>query len=864
MKRISQLGLISSITQYQSILSLIIVILVASWSLPVMARPPSPGDKDDNARRHDSKNISRSSPQNKQPERSSHRDIASPSNSPPTRSIASPQPSIIRSPKASEGMKTIQSHRDSSPSPVGQFRSTITSPRSETLRSNDGIPPAPSFNSRRSTGTPITVQSPAIQRFAPKAPVIQPRILAVGSDDSTTKRKFDAPKVGIAPDVKSNTRSIDNSANRAGRQEFQQRARGKIQETNPINTGQLNQNLRSGGGTRGQTIMSAPGGTDNPATEKNINLRQNLRSGSNPSMSEIRGRLNEQGRGKGNLLGDKSDKNQIILPKINTAPGGGSTITSGNPPDGVTTENVKQRLGAGDLRGKRGPLDLNLNKNIDTLPSGNPPGAATTDNVKQRLGAGDLRGKRGPLDLNLNKNIETTPLRLKGDQFGTGLSTKEPLHKPPQIGDMKINRDDMLKARFSDRLKSGELEKVAKGDIAQKVRLSDQFHMMQQGDVARRLDLQKHANNFGDAKNIHVNNVHQLYNVNKLMKVNDFYAARPYYYHGPVGPAYVNHCFKFAYFGPTFFAGACWYPHWNPWVAWSWNYHCHPVWDPRPIWCRPVVYDPYYDWAYWQTPVWVTLPVVQSGTWVDVERPVIPAAQYDLQLLAVRFVDPGHPEEKLGPRYRVWFRNNSVEPITNPFNVMLFAGNDDKLSADLPRGGVRVNSIEAGDTQSIDIRLPMEVAAMWRDADGNPAPFQVLHALVDASRETDDVTPTNNGAQIARDEVLPIDPAAFEVDPSSLTPGGEMILAGEGLGPQPGQVLINVAGRELQTKVLGWYDLGVRINVPQVQLSEPTPAEVIVVRGDGAATNPIKITLLPGQAGPTLVPPPPAPALETP
>ena len=59
-------------------------------------------------------------------------------------------------------------------------------------------------------------------------------------------------------------------------------------------------------------------------------------------------------------------------------------------------------------------------------------------------------------------------------------------------------------------------------------------------------------------------------------------------------------------------------------------------------------------------------------------------AQYDLQLLAVRFVDPGHPEEKLGPRYRVWFRNNSDRRSTQPFNVMLFAGNDDQLTADLP------------------------------------------------------------------------------------------------------------------------------------------------------------------------------------
>ena len=86
-----------------------------------------------------------------------------------------------------------------------------------------------------------------------------------------------------------------------------------------------------------------------------------------------------------------------------------------------------------------------------------------------------------------------------------------------------------------------------------------------------------------------------------------------------------------------------------------------------------------------------------------------------------------------------------------------------------------------------------------------------------------------------------------------------MMLAGEGLGPQPGQVLVNVGGQELQAEILGWYDLGVRINVPQVEITGPTPAEVIVIRGDGAATNPIKITLFPAQPGPELTPPPPPP-----
>jgi hypothetical protein len=538
---------------------------------------------------------------------------------------------------------------------------------------------------------------------------------------------------------------------------------------------------------------------------------------------------------------DKIDKGKL-------SGGAGDKIDNGKLPGGAIDKFDKNTSKINPTTGTLTPVS----------PT-NPSNLKSIEDVKRRLGADDLGVKRGPADLNLGKTLETKPLKGPTGVIGPGLTTKQLPFTQPNAGNAKISRDDMLKSRFPDRLKSGELEKVTKGDIAKKLNLSDQFKMMQQGDVARRLELQKHATGIVHIKDLHASDVHHLNNVVKLNNVIDYYADRPHFYHGMIGPAYAKNCFKFVYFGPTFFSGPCWYPHWNPWVAWSWHYHCHPIWDPRPIWSRPVIYDPYYDWVYWQTPVWVSLPAVQCGTWVDVQRPVFDVAQNDLQLLAVRFVDPGHPEEKLGPRYRVWFRNNGNQSIETPFNVMLFAGNDDKLNADLPRSGVRVKAIEAGDTQSVDIRLPIEAATLWRDAEGKAAPFQVLHVMVDADREIVDAVPTNNGAAIQRDEVLPIDPAAFEVDPSSPAAGGEMILAGEGLGPQPGQVLVNVGGRELQAEVLGWYDLGVRFNVPQVELSESTPAEVIVVRGDGAASNPIKITLLPAQAGPALNAPPPPP-----
>ena len=236
-------------------------------------------------------------------------------------------------------------------------------------------------------------------------------------------------------------------------------------------------------------------------------------------------------------------------------------------------------------------------------------------------------------------------------------------------------RRDMHEVRFADRVKTGDLDRLAKGATGTKLRLADQYRMYQQGDVARRLELEKHG--------------------------------RPaVFYHGVVSPAYQRSCLKYHYWGPRFFAGPCWYPLWSPWVEWSWHRHCNPYWDPRPIWCRPVVYLTCPGWTYWDTPVWSPLPVVGCGTWVGLRPVVLAGAQTDLQLVAVRFVDPGHPEQRTGPRYRVWFRNNGSQPVVQPFSVMLLASNDARLVPGLPQAGVRVTAIEAGDTQSVESGFP--------------------------------------------------------------------------------------------------------------------------------------------------------------
>ena len=509
-----------------------------------------------------------------------------------------------------------------------------------------------------------------------------------------------------------------------------------------------------------------------PATNDHVDIKGGKSNASTPLPAPQRDRR---------LGGDKGTAGDAAGPKMTLPPAGAI--------DRSRVNDVRKRLGG---RGPGQPGDLTGHKGSSETPKGPlPAGVKLPDPGKLRLG---------------NQPPTGVKLRDRGD-LNLGNRSLPGSHSPQG----KAVPYAALNTRFAERAKSGNLDRLVAGETAKKLRLADQYQLWHDGDVARRLDLEKHARNF---------------------------------YHGPISPAYQHHCFKYNYWGPAFFAGVCWYPSWNPWVEWSWRHHCHPFWDPRPIWCRPVIYDPCPVWVYWQVPVWTPLPEVACGTWVDL-MPPLPREETDLQLVAVRFVDPGHPEEKLGPRYRVWFRNNGSQAIAQPFNVMLFAANDAALSADLPQAGVRVTAVEARDTQSVDIRLPAEVYAMNRDARGNPAPFSTLHVLVDANRELPETDRINNGARIAPAEILPVDPAAFEVEPSTASPGGEVLLAGEGLGPRPGQVLVMINGQEVEAEILGWYDLGARFTLPKVSVAGPTAAEVVLVRGDGAATNPLKIMLLP-------------------
>lgn len=365
-----------------------------------------------------------------------------------------------------------------------------------------------------------------------------------------------------------------------------------------------------------------------------------------------------------------------------------------------------------------------------------------------------------------------------------------------------------------DRLKRGDLNGVVDSKFGRQINLKRQFELHDRGDLGRRLQLHNNLVALGGWRN-------------RL--------------HGPIDPLYGRNSFNSRYCGPAWYPGFCSFPMWSGWVNWCWNYNCVPICDPRPIWCRPIVYQPCVAWTWWSYPAWTSLPVVACGTWVDAPVVAIDAG-FDMQLLAVRFVDPGHPEQNMGPRYRVWLRNNSPVAVAQPFNVLAYASNDRNPAAGMPEAGLRVSSMEAGQIASVDLRLPVAASTMARDADGNPAPFEFLHVIVDSHREIPEAFEANNGAVIDRRDILQIDPALFAIE-SDDTGSGFVNLAGEGFGPEAGQVLVNVGGLDVQAEIVGWCDLGVQVRLPAVSLAADAIAEVVVVRGDSVASNPLSVTL---------------------
>ena len=387
--------------------------------------------------------------------------------------------------------------------------------------------------------------------------------------------------------------------------------------------------------------------------------------------------------------------------------------------------------------------------------------------------------------------------------------------KNPQLAHLNI---DKISGLHQERLQHGQsFDHWRHANVGQQLNLDRQFQLQRHGDLTRQMNFTTNIINTGGWQ-------HRQ--------------------HGAVAASFTTSSFSVWYAGGGCYPRHCWYPRWSPWVSWCWWDTCVPFYDPRPIYCRPIVYQPCQPWVYYEYPAWQPLPVVACGTWVDVAPVAVPAGM-DLQMLAVRFVDNGHPEQNLGPRYRVWVRNNSPVQITAPFSVLALAGNDLSPSADLPQAGVVIPTMDIGEIRPVDLRLPLAANRLGLTPEGHRVPFNYLHVLVDSHQQVGEIDETNNGSVVSRTDILPVDPAAFSTDLTAASPGATLTIAGEGFGPEPGRVLVSVGGQQTEALIQGWYDLGIRFTVPGYNLTGTVDADILVVRGDGAVSNPLDLDLAP-------------------
>jgi hypothetical protein len=124
----------------------------------------------------------------------------------------------------------------------------------------------------------------------------------------------------------------------------------------------------------------------------------------------------------------------------------------------------------------------------------------------------------------------------------------------------------------------------------------------------------------------------------------------------------------------------------------------------------------------------------------------------DLELADVRLVDAGSESRSMGPRYRLTYKNAGSTDI-GKFHVTVAVDAGDKLTETAEMVTVEAVGVRAGKSQSIDVRLPVEVLKMGTDKRGQPAPFLMLAAIVDSDDGLAEVDEDNNLLIFARDEI---------------------------------------------------------------------------------------------------------------
>jgi hypothetical protein len=128
----------------------------------------------------------------------------------------------------------------------------------------------------------------------------------------------------------------------------------------------------------------------------------------------------------------------------------------------------------------------------------------------------------------------------------------------------------------------------------------------------------------------------------------------------------------------------------------------------------------------------------------------------DLELTDVRLVDAGSLERNVGPRFRLYYRNAGT--IEAPrFHVGVAVDLGDKVTEKAELVTVEAVGVKPGKSQSVDVRLPVEVLKMAIDYEGRPTAFNAFVALIDSDNDLAESNETNNLLVVSRAKILPVE-----------------------------------------------------------------------------------------------------------
>lgn len=144
-------------------------------------------------------------------------------------------------------------------------------------------------------------------------------------------------------------------------------------------------------------------------------------------------------------------------------------------------------------------------------------------------------------------------------------------------------------------------------------------------------------------------------------------------------------------------------------------------------------------------------PVVVTSTGSVSVTPNL-VAGVELELLDVRLADSGDTERKLGPQYRITFRNRGSLPVGN-FQVLIMANRDGQPSAEAPMAIAEVAALAAGEVTSVDIRLPLSPEL---------ANLPALIVVLDSVAQVAEIDEQNNVVVLDRARIAMTEPTAAQ------------------------------------------------------------------------------------------------------